>query len=120
MRKAVLKAALVAATRTVAHGALTSAAFAEVVYNRGNDTDPTTLDHHKTSTVAEGNVMRDLYEGLVVQDAKAEVQPGVAEKWEISDDGLKYTFHIREDAKWSNGDPAKARDFVFSVRRVQV
>lgn len=119
MVKSVLKAALVAATLTVAHGALIASASAEVVYNRGNDTDPTTLDHHKTSTVAEGNVMRDLYEGLVVQDAKAEVQPGVAEKWEISDDGLKYTFHLREGAKWSNGDPLKASDFVFAYRRVQ-
>jgi oligopeptide transport system substrate-binding protein len=42
---------------------LTSGAFAQVVYNRGNDTDPTSLDHHKTSTVAEANLMRDLYEG---------------------------------------------------------
>ena len=63
--------------------------------------------------------MRDLYEGLVVQNAKAEVVPGVAESWQVSDDGLKYTFKLRQDAKWSNGDPVKASDFVFAYRRVQ-
>ncbi|WP_370853001.1 peptide ABC transporter substrate-binding protein [Pararhizobium haloflavum] len=91
----------------------------EVVYNRGNDTDPSTLDHHLTSTVAEGHLMRDLYEGLVVQDATAEIVPGVAEEWEMSEDGTVYTFHLREDAKWSNGDPVTANDFVFAYRRLQ-
>src|SRR5690606_22135225 len=81
--------------------------------------DPTTLDHHKTSTVAEGNLMRDLYEGLVVQNNKAEVVPGVAESWDISDDGLVYTFKLRGNAKWSNGDPVKASDFVFAYQRIQ-
>ncbi|WP_246666094.1 peptide ABC transporter substrate-binding protein [Aquamicrobium sp. LC103] len=109
-----LSTALVAAG-----GVFAGSAFAEVVYNRGNDTDPTTLDHHKTSTVPEGNLMRDLYEGLVVQNNKAEVVPGVAESWEISDDGLTYTFKLREDAKWSNGDPVKASDFVFAYQRIQ-
>lgn len=91
----------------------------EVVYNRGNDTDPSTLDHHLTSTVAEGHLMRDLYEGLVVQNANAEIVPGVAEEWEVSEDGLTYTFHLREDARWSNGDPVTAHDFVFAYRRLQ-
>nr|WP_269932305.1 peptide ABC transporter substrate-binding protein [Aminobacter sp. HY435] len=94
-------------------------AFAEVVYNRGNDTDPKSLDHHKTSTVAESHISRDLYEGLVSKDAKGELIPGVAEKWEISDDGLKYTFHLRNDAKWSNGDPVTAADFVYAYQRIQ-
>ncbi|MBL8582358.1 MAG: peptide ABC transporter substrate-binding protein [Rhizobiaceae bacterium] len=114
-----LKASVCAVTLAVATGALVSPGLAEVVYNRGNDTDPTTLDHQKTSTVAEGNLMRDLYEGLVVQDAKAAVVPGVAESWTISDDGLTYTFKLRADAKWSNGDPVTADDFVFAYRRVQ-
>lgn len=100
-------------------GLLSSAAYSQAIYNRGNDTDPTSLDHHKTSTVAEANLMRDLYEGLVGLDAKAEIIPGVAESWEISDDGLTYTFKLREDAKWSNGDPVTANDFVFAYRRIQ-
>ena len=57
----------------------TTGAFAEVVYNRGNSADPESLDPHKTSTVYEANILRDLFMGLMVQDAKAEVQPGAAE-----------------------------------------
>lgn len=119
MLKSVLKASAMALMVGVFAGASIPPAAAEVVYNRGNDTDPTTLDHHKTSTVAEGHIMRDLYEGLVTQNAKAEVVPGVAESWQISDDGLTYTFKLRENAKWSNGDPVKASDFVFAFQRIQ-
>jgi oligopeptide transport system substrate-binding protein len=67
-------------------------ASAQTVLMRGNDTDPATLDHHRTSTVAEGNLLRDLYEGLVVHDAAGEVIPGVAESWDVSDDERTYTF----------------------------
>ncbi len=100
-------------------GLFASGSFAQVVYNRGNDTDPVSLDHHKTSTIAEANLSRDLYEGLVIYDPKAELMPGAAESWETSDDGLTYTFHLRADAKWSNGDDLTADDFVFAYRRIQ-
>jgi oligopeptide transport system substrate-binding protein len=93
-------------------------ASAEMVYHRGNNADPETLDQHKTSTVYEAVILRDLYEGLVIYDAAAELVPGVAESWELSDDGKTYTFHLREDAKWSNGDPVTAGDFVYSFRRI--
>jgi oligopeptide transport system substrate-binding protein len=85
---------------------------------RGNDTDPATLDHHRTSTVAEGNLIRDLYETLVVNGPDGEVIEGVAESWEVSEDGLTYTFTLRENARWSNGDPVTADDFVFAFRRI--
>jgi oligopeptide transport system substrate-binding protein len=98
--------------------ALAGAAAAQVVYHRGNDAEPETLDAHKTSTVGEGHVLRDLYEGLVIHNAKGEVVPGVAEKWELSDDGKLYRFTLRANAKWSNGDPVKASDFVFAYRRI--
>ena len=111
--------AMLASTAAVLAGVLAVPAHAQSVYNRGNDTDPSTLDHHLTSTVAEGHLMRDLYEGLVVQSATAEIVPGVAESWEISDDGLTYTFTLRENARWSNGDPVTANDFVFAYRRIQ-
>jgi len=115
-----LKTALLSTAILASGGFTASTALAqEVVYNRGNDTDPETLDHHKTSTVVTGNLFRDLYEGLVIHNAKAEVVPGVAESWEISDDGLVYTFHLRPAAKWSNGDPVTANDFVFAFRRLQ-
>lgn len=114
-----MKAAMVSTAIVLAGGMVAGQAFAEVVYNRGNDTDPTTLDHSKTSTVAESNLMMDLYEGLVTYDAKAAVVPGVAESWTISDDGLTYTFKLRANAKWSNGDQVKASDFVFAFQRLQ-
>ncbi len=95
-----------------------TAGSAQGVLMRGNDTDPATLDHHKTSTIAEANVIRDLYEGLVTEDAAGELIPGVAESWEISEDGLTYTFHLRENAKWSNGDPVTSDDFLFAFRRI--
>ncbi|SIO53596.1 oligopeptide transport system substrate-binding protein [Rhodovulum sp. ES.010] len=87
-------------------------------YMRGNDGNPETLDQHKTSTVAEANILRDLYEGLIVYDTAAGLMPGVAESWEIGADGTVYTFTLREDARWSNGDPVTAGDFVYSLRRI--
>ncbi len=101
-------------------GILTATAFsaAAQTYIRGNDGDPETLDQHKTSTVAEANLLRDLYEGLVIYDAKAQIIPGVAESWDISEDGTVYTFTLRNDATWSNGDPVTAGDFVYSLQRI--
>ncbi|MGL4324550.1 MAG: peptide ABC transporter substrate-binding protein [Beijerinckiaceae bacterium] len=93
-------------------------AHAQVIYHRGNTADPETLDTHKTSTIYEAHVLRDMLEGLVIHNAKAEIVPGVAEKWEISPDGLTYTFTLRANAKWSNGDAVKASDFVYSLRRI--
>ncbi|MBL8590057.1 MAG: peptide ABC transporter substrate-binding protein [Methylobacteriaceae bacterium] len=88
-----------------------------MVYHRGAAGDPETLDPQKTSTVVESDLLLEMYEGLVTYDAKANVVPGVAERWSVSDDGLVYTFRLR-DAKWSNGDAVKAGDFVFSFRRL--
>lgn len=98
---------------------LSGAAFAEVVWNRGNSADPESLDPHKTSTVYEAHILRDLFEGLVMQDAKANLIPGAAESWTISDDGKVYTFKLRPGAVWSNGDPVTADDFVYSFRRLE-
>ncbi len=110
VRMTALAAALLAAT--------SFSAMAEMVYHRGNSADPETLDQHKTSTVYEGNIMRDLYEGLVAYSAAGKIIPGVAESWTQSEDGKTYTFKLRDNAKWSNGDPVKAGDFVFSLRRI--
>src|SRR4029077_18243922 len=95
------------------------AASAEMVWNRGNSGDPETLDPHKTSTSAEAHIMRDLFEGLVMQDADANLIPGVAQSWTISPDGTVYTFKLRGDVVWSNGDPVTSDDFVYSFRRLQ-
>ena len=98
---------------------LSSAAFAEMVWNRGNSGDPESLDPHKVETVYEAHILRDIFEGLVMQDAKANLIPGAAESWTISDDGTVYTFKIRPDAVWSNGDPVTAQDFVYSFGRLE-
>ena len=96
-----------------------SGAFAEVVYNRGSSADPESLDPHKTSTTYEADLLRDIFMGLVVQDAKAELIPGAAESWTVSADGTVYTFKLRAGATWSNGDPVTAGDFVFAFQRLQ-
>lgn len=97
---------------------MAGAAFAQVVFHRGNDGDPETLDAAKTSTVTEAHLLRDLSEGLVIHNMRGEVVPGVAESWTMSPDGKTYLFKLRGNAKWSNGDPVKAGDFVFSLRRM--
>lgn len=97
--------------------ASTAIAQAEGVLHRGNGTEPETLDPHKASGVPEHFLLSDILEGLVADDAKGEPIPGVAESWDISDDGLTYTFHLRPDAVWSNGEPLTAEDFVYSWRR---
>lgn len=84
---------------------------------RGNGPEPSTLDAHRCQEVACGNILRDLYEGLVVEDAKGQVVPGMAERWEASDDGRTWTFHLRDGLRWSNGEPIDARQLVASWRR---
>jgi oligopeptide transport system substrate-binding protein len=93
-------------------------AVAETVWNRGANSDVQSLDPHKTSTVEEANILRDLFTGLVTEDVEGGVIPGVAESWTISPDGKVYTFKFRNDAKWSDGSPVTASDFVFAWRRV--
>lgn len=81
--------------------------------------DPEGLDPHCVSGVTEQNVLRSLFEGLVKpQEETLEACPGVAESWTISDDGLIYTFNLRRNAHWSNGDTVTAQDFVFSFQRL--
>jgi oligopeptide transport system substrate-binding protein len=115
-RKLVLSALFLAALSTLVPANLP--ASAQVVFHRGNDDDPETLDPHKTSTVAESHILRDLYEGLVIHNMKGEVVAGAAESWSISADGKTYTFKLRANAKWSNGDPVTAQDFAYSLRRI--
>ena len=83
---------------------------------RGNGAEVASLDPHKTEGVPESHVIRDLLEGLVNQDADGNTIPGVAESWETADNKT-FIFHLRKDAKWSNGDPVTAEDFVYSFKR---
>ena len=95
-----------------------SGAFAETVLNRGNSLDPESLDPHKTATVNEAHVLRDLFSGLAMQDAKSNVIPGAAESWAKSADGKVYMFKMRAAAKWSDGSPVTAHDFVYAWQRL--
>lgn len=91
---------------------------ADLVINNGNDVS--TLDLQRMSWSMDLRVARVLFEGLVANDAHTwgfDIRPAVAERWDVSEDGLTYTFHLRKDAKWSNGSPLTAHDFVFSWRR---
>jgi oligopeptide transport system substrate-binding protein len=99
---------------------LATTAFAsprEDTLDRGNGPEPSTLDAHRCQEVACGNVLRDLYEGLVAEGADGAVIPGTAERWETSADGLTWTFHLRAGLRWSNGEPLDAPQIVASFRR---
>src|SRR3954452_17299226 len=72
---------------------------------RGNGTEPETLDVHRSTGMPEFDLEVDLFEGLVHYGPAGEPVPGVAARWTIGDDGLTYTFTLRANAKWSNGDP---------------
>ena len=83
----------------------------------GNAGEPLTLDPAKATIVIEDRIMEGLFEGLTVLDPAAKPIPGMAESWSVSDDKLTWTFQLR-NAKWSNGVPVTADDFVFSFRRL--
>jgi oligopeptide transport system substrate-binding protein len=83
-----------------------------------NATDITGVDPHGTNGMPEAQVITAVFEGLVAKHPETlDVIPATADKWEVSDDGMTYLFHIRENAKWSNGDPVTAHDFVNSWLR---
>lgn len=88
------------------------------ILRRGNSAEPATLDPHQAKGIPANNILRDLYEGLVGEAPDGSLAPGVAARWDISADGLTYTFYIRADARWSNGAPLIAQDFVYSLRRI--
>ncbi len=84
---------------------------------RGNGPEPATLDAHRCQDVACGNILRDLYEGLVTEDAVGRLIPGMAERWEVSADGREWIFHLRPGLRWSDGAPLDAAQIVASFRR---
>jgi oligopeptide transport system substrate-binding protein len=86
----------------------------------GNGSDPKALDPQLVSSVGDSNVMRALFEGLVTYDPEDDtrLEPGVAERWESNSEFTEWTFHLRSNARWSNGDPVTARDFVYSYQRI--
>ncbi|OTP75295.1 Oligopeptide ABC transporter, periplasmic oligopeptide-binding protein OppA [Caballeronia sordidicola] len=109
-----------ASTIPVAHAAnvpagVQLAAKQELVRNNASEVE--TLDPNLAETVPSNNVTRDLFEGLTATNADGEVVPGVAEKWEQKD-ATTWVFHLRKNAKWSNGEPVVANDFVYGCQRL--
>ncbi len=82
-----------------------------------NGAEPETLDPAIITGQPEGRIVNALFEGLCAFDKTGKAVPGVAERWEISEDGKSYTFHLRADARWSDGTPVTAHDFVASWKR---
>ncbi len=87
------------------------------VLHVGNGAELQSLDPHRSEDVSSSNVHRDIYEGLINEAPNGDLVPGVAASWTVSDDGKTYVFAMRPEARWSNGDPVTAEDFVFSLRR---
>lgn len=91
----------------------------KMVLLRGNGAEPSDLDPQLVTGVPEHMILMGLFECLTGQDPKdLHPVPAAAERWEISADQLTYTFFLRKNAKWSNGDPVTARDFHQSYRRI--
>lgn len=86
-----------------------------IKYNLG--AEPKTIDPALNEAVEGGTVIENAFEGLTRLDEKDTPIPGVAEKWDVSPDGLKYTFHLRKDAVWTDGKQVKAQDFEYAWKR---
>ncbi|UJF17906.1 ABC transporter substrate-binding protein [Vibrio sp. SS-MA-C1-2] len=84
---------------------------------RGNGMEVASIDPHKAEGMPESHIMRDLFEGLVNQDGDGNTVAGTAESWQTTDNRT-FTFTLRQDAKWSNGDTVTANDFVYSFQRI--
>ncbi|HEY5666703.1 MAG TPA: peptide ABC transporter substrate-binding protein, partial [Gammaproteobacteria bacterium] len=89
----------------------------EIVFHRGNGSEPDTLDPHLAQGNWESHIIGDLILGLTTDGPNGEAIPGAAERWDVSADGLTWTFHLREHV-WSDGEPVTAHDFVYAYRRI--
>ncbi len=89
----------------------------EMVFHRGNGQEPGSLDPQISEGVPSSHILRDIFEGLTAENTDGSLIPGQAESWTISPDGTKFTFKLRADALWSNGDPVTAHDFVYAWQR---
>ena len=88
------------------------------ILRRGIGGEPATLDPGEAADTFSFEVIRDLYEGLATELPDGTVVPGVASSWTVNASGTRYTFQLRTDARWSNGRPVRAQDFVAAWRRV--
>lgn len=98
-------------------GAKAEADATEIVLRRGNGPEPDTLDPQRAEDESSRDIIRDLFEGLVGETPTGELTAGAAASWEVSEDGLTWTFMLQPAGRWSNGDPVTAHDFVAALRR---
>ena len=115
---ALLTVAALAACSHSPQGGATSPARGRAILLRGLDLEPDSLDPQKARSVEGQRVLRDICEGLTTVGRNGAVAPGIATRWTVSPDGKTYTFFLRHDARWSNGRPVVARDFVAGLRRL--
>jgi oligopeptide transport system substrate-binding protein len=90
---------------------------APLVLRRGLGGQPGSLDPQRAEDAFSFDVLRDLYEGLTTSSPSGDVMPAAAESWSVDKSGTHYSFKLRSDARWSNGDPVLARHFVTALRR---
>lgn len=110
---------LAACHRTPGGGAPGAGATADAaILVRGGGPEPDSLDPQKARGFEAQSILRDLCEGLTTLDHHASVAPGVASTWGVSPDGLTYAFKLRPGARWSNGEPVVAADFVAALERL--
>lgn len=88
------------------------------ILRTNNKSEPGSLDPALARGTHESWILQHIFEGLMKYDEKGEVVPAMAKSVDVSDDGITYTFHLRDDVKWSNGDPVTAQDFEFAWKRV--
>ena len=104
-------------TSTAASSSGTAAATGSNVLNVMTEVEVASLDPQLATDGTSFEVIANYTDGLMQMDADGQPVPAIAESYEVSEDGCTYTFHLREDANWSNGDPVTANDFVFAWQR---
>src|SRR5690606_37389225 len=90
----------------------------ERILLRGNGPEPHLPDPQRARSIEANTILRDVYECLTAVARDGDVATGVAREWHASEDGRTYWFHLRPEARWSNGDPVVAADFVAGLRRL--
>lgn len=111
-------AALSGCSRSPSTGPAGAGRHGQAILVRGLGAEPDSLDPQKARADEAQRVLRDICEGLTTLDKSGGVAPGIAETWQVSPDGKTYTFSLRHDARWSNGQPVVAADFVAGLRRL--